>query len=208
MRQQRKKLKKGIIMSTLIACSLLVGSIGAGAEANAATNKAQLTSKSTKVTQAATVSKKGVLTFPKKFSMKKVTSELKPEVAKLVKIYGDSLNTGKTSSFNSYVNKHVAEHTKTNYLLGRKYVRDNYSKKVKAMRKANSKKTLSIYSKALKKVTTSQVKVNNTYKGTGFATFSYNFRPKNFDAYGTVTVYFKFTQLKNGKYVLEHVYFI
>jgi len=85
-------------MSTIVACSLLFGSIGVGAE-----NKAtQQTSTSVSVTKAsATVSKKGVLTFPKKFSMKKVTSELKPEAVKLIKIYGDSLNTGKTKSFNS-----------------------------------------------------------------------------------------------------------
>ncbi|MGE8207498.1 hypothetical protein ACQKP0_23780 [Heyndrickxia sp. NPDC080065] len=209
MKQQRKKLQKGIIMSSVIACGLVFGSMGIGVDAKAATNKTLQTSKSVKATQAsATVSKKGVLTFPKKFSMKKVTNELKPEAAKLVKIYGDSLNTGATKSFNSYVNKHVAEHTNTNYLLGRKYVRDNYSKKVKGMRKVNSKKTLSAYSKELKKAKTSKIKVDNTYKGTGFATFTYQFRPDNFDAFGTVTVQFKFDQLKNGKYVLEDLYFI
>ncbi|MBK3496707.1 hypothetical protein JFL43_17940 [Viridibacillus sp. YIM B01967] len=209
MKQRRKKLKKGMAMSTIVACILLFGSMGVGVEAKAATNKTQQTSKSVGVTQvAATVSKKGVLTFPKQFSMKKVISELKPEAANLVKIYGDSLNTGKTTSFNSYVNKHVAEKSNDNYLLGHKYVRDNYSRKVKAMRKGTSKKNLSIYSKALKKVTTSEVKVYNTYKGTGFATFTYEFRPKNFDAFGTVTVQFKFSQLNNGKYVLENLYYI
>jgi len=192
-------------MSTIVACSLLFASIGVGAE----TKATQQTSTSVSVTKASvTVSKKGVLTFPKKFSMKKVTSELKPEAVKLIKIYGDSLNTGKTTSFNSYVNKHVAEKADTNYLLGRKYVRDSYSQKVKGMRKANSKKTLSTYSKAVKEVKTSKVTVENTYKGTGFATFMYQFQPKNFDAFGSVTVKFKFTQLKNGKYVLENVYFV
>lgn len=209
MKQRRMKLKKGIVMSTIVACSLVFGSMGLGEETKAATNKTQQTSKSASITKvSATVSKKGVLTYPKKFSMKKVTSELKPEAAKLIKIYGNSLNTGKTTSFNSYVNKRVAEHGKNDYLLGRKYTKDNYSRKIKGMRKVNSKKTLSAFEKALNKVTTSKVGVESTYKGSGFATFTYEFRPKEFDAFGTVTVKFSFTQLKKDKYVLENIYFI
>ncbi|MGE7623420.1 hypothetical protein ACQKMD_10265 [Viridibacillus sp. NPDC096237] len=208
MKQRRMKLKKGMVMSTIVACSLLFGSMGFGEETKAATNKTQQASKSSITKVSATVSKKGVLTYPKKFSMKKVTSELKPEAAKLIKIYGNSLNTGKTTSFNSYVNKHVAAHGKNDYLLGHKYVKDNYSKKIKGMRKVNSKKTLSTFEKALNKVTTSKVGVESTYKGKGFATFTYEFRPKEFDAFGTVTVKFSFTQLNKDKYVLENIYFI
>ncbi|MGE7920549.1 hypothetical protein ACQKM9_16665 [Viridibacillus sp. NPDC093762] len=209
MKKSGKKLKKGMVMSMIVAGTLILSSMGVGAEAQAATNKTQQITKSAAVTQvSATVSKKGVLTYPKKFSMKQVSSELKPEAAKLMKIYGNSLNTGKTTSFNSYVNKHVAEHGKNDYLLGHKYVNDNYSRKIKGMRKVNSKKTLSTYSKALNKVTTSKVKVESTYKGTGFATFTYEYRPKEFDAFGTVTIKFSFSQLKNGKYVLEDLYFI
>ncbi|MDZ5472865.1 hypothetical protein SM124_14120 [Bacillus sp. 31A1R] len=199
-----KKLRKGIVMSTVLACSLIFGSTVAGAESNVTNSK-----ETQSFTQAAsTVSKKGVLTFPKKYSMKKVTSELKPEAAKLMKIYAESLRTGKTKPFHTYVNKHVAEKSDDNWLIGRKYVRDGYSDKVKGMRKANSKDTLSTYSKEVKKVTTSKVKTSHTYKGSGFATFQYDFQPANFNAFGTVTVQFKFTQLKNGKYVLENVYFV
>ncbi|MEK5529724.1 hypothetical protein MKX79_10130 [Viridibacillus sp. FSL R5-0468] len=208
MKKSGKKLKKGMVMSMVVASTLLLSTLG-GVEAHAATNKTQQITKSAAVTQvSATVSKKGVLTYPKKFSMKKVTSELKPEAAKLIKIYGNSLNTGKTTSFNSYVNKHVAEHGKNDYLLGHKYTKDNYSRKIKGMRKVNSKKILSTYSKALNKVSTSKVKVYDTYKGKGFATFTYEYRPKEFDAFGTIAIKFSFTQLKNGKYVLEYLYYL
>lgn len=207
-RQGTKALKKRLAMSTIIACSLFIGSMGVGAEGRASTDKVAQASQISSFTQAATVSKKGILTYPKKFSMKTVTTELKPEAAKLIKTYGDSLYTGKTTSFNSYVDKHVAEKTSSNYLLGRKYVKNNYSQKVKGMRKVNSKKVLASYSKALKLATTSKVKVSNTYKGTGFANFTYEFQPPNFDAFGRVTVQFSFTQLKNGNYVLEDIYFI
>ncbi|OMC84524.1 hypothetical protein BK128_16685 [Viridibacillus sp. FSL H7-0596] len=208
MKKSGKKLKKGMVMSMVVASTLLLSTLG-GVEAQAATNKTQQITKSAAVTQvSATVSKKGVLTYPKKFSMKKVTSELKPEAAKLIKIYGNSLNTGKTTSFNSYVNKHVAVHGKNDYLLGHKYTKDNYSRKIKGMRKVNSKKILSTYSKALNKVSTSKVKVYDTYKGKGFATFTYEYRPKEFDAFGTIAIKFSFTQLKNGKYVLEYLYYL
>lgn len=204
-----KKLKKGIVMSTILASSLLFGAMGASAESNVTTNKEKQAFKSVSTTKAAaTVSKKGVFTFPKKYSMTTVTNELKPEAAKLIKIYGDALGTGKTTAFNTYVNQHVAEKSEQDrYLLGRKYTKDKYSQKVKAMRKANAK-IIPTYSKAVKQVTTSKVKVSNTYKGTGFATFTYEFRPNGFNAFGTVTVKFSFTQLKNGNYALEDIYYI
>lgn len=203
--QRNKKRKIGAFMSTLVACSLLLGSTTAAAESSATIAKAKTTS-TTKVT--ATVSKKGVFTFPAKYNMTTVTNELKPEAAKLIKIYGDALGTGKMNSFNAYVNKHVAEKSEQDrYLLGRKYVKDNFSQKVKGMREKN-KKTIVAYSKAVKQVTTSKVKVDNTYKGTRFANFTYEFRPSGYNAFGTVTVKFKFTQLKNGKYALEDIYYI
>ncbi|MFJ9462796.1 hypothetical protein [Viridibacillus arvi] len=209
MKKSGSKLKKGMVMSMIVAGTLMLSSMGVGAETQAATNKTQQITKSAAVTQvAATVSKKGVITYPKKFSMKKVTSELKPEAAKLIKIYGNSLNTGKTTSFNSYVNKHVVEHGKNDFFLGHKYTNDNYSRKIKGMRKVNSKKILSTYSKALNKVSTSKVEVYDTYKGKGFATFTYQYRPKEFDAFGSIAIKFSFTQLKNGKYVLEYLYYL
>lgn len=200
MNQRSKKRKIGMVMSALVTCGLLLGSTGVAAE-----SKVKTTS-TTKAT--ATVSKKGVFTFPAKYNMTTVTNELKPEAAKLIKIYGDALGTGKMNSFNAYVNQHVAEKSEQDrYLLGRKYVKDNFSQKVKGMREKN-KKTIAAYSKAVKQVTTSKVKVDNTYKGTRFANFTYEFRPSGYNAFGTVTVKFKFTQLKNGKYALEDIYYI
>ncbi|WP_397538102.1 hypothetical protein [Rummeliibacillus pycnus] len=201
--KQRKNLfKKSMLISTIVAGSLLFGTTWAGAK----TLNATAVSTSTK-TVATTISKKGVLTLPKNFKMSTVKNELKPEAAKLIKIYGGSLKDGKTTAFNSYVDKHVAAHTNTNYLLGHQYSKDNYKQRVKANRKANSKSSLSSYSKAVMQVTTSKVTINDTYKGDGWANFSYNFRPKNYSPMNTVTVYLKFNQLKNGKYVLEDIHY-
>lgn len=201
-------LKKGIITSMIIAFCLFFSSISVNAEPKDATSKNEGTVELTAAKK--TVSKKGVMTFPQKYNIKKVAEELKPEAAKLIKIYGDSLGTGKTKAFNSYVNKHVSDKIPKEYLLGRKYVKDNYSEKVKGMRKANSKKTITAYAKEVKKVKTSKVKVGDTRKGTGYGTgyakFQYQFEPENFNAFGTVTIYFNFTLLKSGKYILEDVY--
>jgi len=206
--KQRKNLfKKSMLISTIVAGSLLFGTTWAGAK-TVDVNKVNATAVSTSTkTVATTVSKKGVLTLPKNFKMSTVKNELKPEAAKLIKIYGGSLKDGKTTAFNSYVNKHVAAQTKTNYLLGHQYSKDNYSRKVKGTRKVNSKSDLSKYSKAIMQVTSSKVKINDSFKGKGWAKFYYDFLQKNYSPMNTVTVTLKFTQLKNGQYVLEDIYY-
>ncbi|MFJ8262896.1 hypothetical protein ACIQ4I_13225 [Rummeliibacillus sp. NPDC094406] len=206
-KQRNNLFKKSMLISTIVAGSLLFGTTWAEAK-TVEVNKVNATAVSTSTkTVATSVSKKGVLTLPKNFKTSTVKNELKPEAAKLIKIYGGSLKDGKTTTFNSYVNKHVAPHTKTDYLLGHQYTKDDYSKKVKGTRKVNSKDSISKYSKAVMKVTTSKVKNSYAHKGDGWANFSYDFQPENYSPMNTVTIYFRFTQLKNGQYVLENIHY-
>ncbi|MGG0656917.1 hypothetical protein [Rummeliibacillus pycnus] len=201
MKQRSKKFKKGIVMSMVLACSLVFGTVGASAASSAtSTSKTVKTASTTPV-----VSKKGVITLPKKFKTKTVMTELRPEAAKLIKIYGTSLGDGKTDNFKAYAQKHLVAKTSTNYMLGYGYSLDNYKYKVKGTRKANSKAKIASYSKAVKKVTTSQIKNEDSYVGTGFATFEFSFQPKNYSPMNRINVYLKFSQLQNGKYVLETI---
>ena len=201
MKQRSKKFTKSIVMSMVLACSLVYGTVGASAASNAtSTSKAVKTATTTPV-----VSKKGVITLPKKFSTKTVKSELRPEAAKLIKIYGTSLGDGNTDNFKAYAKKHLVAKTHTNYMLGYGYSLDKYKNKVKGTRKANSKAEIANYSKAVKKVTTSQIRNEDSYVGTGFATFEFSFQPKNYSPMNRINVYLKFSQLQNGKYVLETI---
>lgn len=102
-----RKSKKAIVISAIAACRLFAGSMGAGAEGSTAASKtgqAQLYASSVKA--AATLSKKGVMSFPKRFNKKNVINELKPEAVNLIKTYGSTLQTGSTRNFNAYVDKH------------------------------------------------------------------------------------------------------
>lgn len=205
--KQRKK--RNIIISTVVACSLIFGATSTGAESKiSSTNKPVQTTTTKKVKKTKkVVPTKGVITLPKKFKSKTVANELKPEAAKLIKTYGSSLGNGKTNTFNSYVKKHVAPKIDTNYLLGHSYSIENYSDKVKGTRKVNSKEATKKYSAAVKKVTTSKVKIDDKRVKNGFATFSFEFQPKNYSPMNVVIVYFKFYQLKDGKYVLESIHY-
>ncbi|RPJ96078.1 hypothetical protein [Rummeliibacillus sp. TYF005] len=73
--------KKGIIVSIILACSLVIGTAEVSAESNATSTKKVVQTASEKKV----VSKKGVITLPKKFKTKTVMSELRPEAAKLMK---------------------------------------------------------------------------------------------------------------------------
>lgn len=193
--------KKGIIVSIILACSLVIGTAEVSAESNATSTKKVVQTASEKKV----VSKKGVITLPKKFKTKTVMSELRPEAAKLIKMYGASLGDGKTKTFKTYAIKHLASKKDGRYMLGYGYSVENYNDKVKRTREANTKKDTANYSKAVKKVTTSKVEYNDYSVRKGFANFSFSFQPKNYSPMNAVTVYLHFTQLKNGKYVLESI---
>lgn len=195
--------KKGIIVSIILACSLVIGTVEVSAESNATSTKKVIQT----VSKKKVVSKKGVITLPKKFKTKTVMSELRPEAAKLIKTYGASLGDGKTKAFKTYVIKHVATKKDGRYMLGHDYTVENYNDKVKRTREANTKKNNANYSKAVKKVTTSKVEYHDYTVRKGFADFSFSFLPKNYSPMNTVVVNLCFTQLENGKYVLEKIYY-
>ncbi|MGE8207497.1 hypothetical protein ACQKP0_23775 [Heyndrickxia sp. NPDC080065] len=205
MMQRRKKLKKGTLISGIIACGLVFGSIGVGVEASAATNNMQQASKSVSVKKAAaTVSKKGIMSFPKKFNKKNVINELKPEAVKLIKMYADTLKTGKTKTFDTYVDKHIMDGKSTIFVGSRKNAKNSYKISIKNDKKYNSKKKIVDYSTALKKVTSSKLVMEQNYSKDYAAHFSYEYKPKGF--FISAKVSFSFIQ-SNGKYVLTAINF-
>jgi hypothetical protein len=189
-------IKKKLIVSTLVACSLLFGGVAEG-PANAASSS---TSTATKASLP-----KGVYTYPANFSKTTATAQMKIEATAVIKLYADALRTGKSTGYNNYVNKHVAEKAADNFLLGRKYNRDQFATLIYGSRRSNKKTTIDAYTRDLKKVTTSKVKVSYTNKNSSLATFQYSYLPSGWGAFSTVTVTFGFYKLRNGKFVLEKV---
>ncbi len=194
-----KKFVKGTIATSVLASGLLIGTASFETSELVGTQTVQAASKK--------VSKKGVFTLSKGFTLKEAQNELRPEAARLIRIYGESNRTGKTTTFNKYAKNHIAPKTDTNYLLGYKYSTDRYKERIKLNRKSNSKKIIHLYGKNLKLATTSKVKNYDSRKGTGWANIRYQFQPKDFNAMGNVSVTLKFTKVKSGKYVLEDIHF-
>ncbi|MGE6260075.1 hypothetical protein ACQKCU_19715 [Heyndrickxia sporothermodurans] len=200
MRKLSKNLRKRAFMSSVVACTLLFGAMGVGAEANASTTTVKQTA--TKHVSKATVSKKGIMSFSKSFNKKKVINELKPEAAKLIKVYADTLKTGKTKSFYTYIDKHVID--SSIFKGSRKNTKDSYKISIKNTKRYSTKKKTIDFANGLKKVKTSKLKMEQSYSKGYSANFSYEYKPAGF--YNGVKVSFMFIQ-SNGKYVLTAVHF-
>ncbi|RFU61260.1 hypothetical protein [Peribacillus glennii] len=191
--------KKKIVGSFLLAFILFLGSLtGSAVTASASTDVSKQSAAATKAAVP-----KGVFSYPSKFSKTELTAELKPEAVKLMKIYAESILTGKVTNFNKYVDKHVAEKASGNFLLGRKYNKDRYKQTVTANRKANKRSTRDAYARDLKKVTSKGIKVYYSSKKSNVASFQYSYTPRGWDAFSIVYVSFNFTKQENGRYVLE-----
>ncbi|SFC18120.1 hypothetical protein SAMN05443252_10273 [Bacillus sp. OV322] len=206
MKLLNRKSKKTIVISAIAACSLFAGSMGAGAESSAAASKtgqAQLYASSVKAT--ATVSKKGVMSFPKRFSKKNVINELKPEAVNLIKTYASTLQTGSTKSFNAYVDKHMMNSTSKIFVGGREATKKSYKTRVSTTKKYNSKERVSSFSKGLKKATASKLKVEQKYIKDYSAQITYEYKPAG--SYISAKVAFTFILQSNGKYIISAINF-
>lgn len=149
------------------------------------------------------VSTKGILTLASNFNETKAKKDLRAEAIQLIKIYADEIVTGKTTKFNSYIDKSLYEVKDS--IFTRKYTKDKYKAKLTAVRKANNADKRKKYSSALKKVNTSNIKMSYSYKGGASATFDYSFYPEGWTATSGVHASLGFTRLENGKYVLQSV---
>ncbi|MGG4507750.1 hypothetical protein ABEW77_18370 [Heyndrickxia sporothermodurans] len=158
-----------------------------------------------KITKAP-VSKKGIITLSSDFSESSVKNSLKTEAVALIKLYADEIVSGKTTKFNSYVDKHIMEKTSKNYVLGRKYNKDKYKQQITNVRKANNADKRKKYSNALKKVTVSKIKNAYSNKSGGSASFDFSYYPDGWTATSSVHVSLGFTRLESGKYVLQTIY--
>lgn len=150
------------------------------------------------------VSNKGIITLPSNFSESKEKNALKTEAVKLIKIYAEEIVTGKTTKFNSYVDKYLYEEKDSAF--NRKYSKDKYKNQLAAVRKANNADKRKKYSAALKKANTSNIKISYSYKGGGSANFDYSYYPEGWTATSGVYVSLGFKRLENGKYVLQRLY--
>lgn len=149
----------------------------------------------------------GIIKYSSDFDHTKASKSLKTQATALIKIYGNSLSTGKVSDFNKYVDKHVYEFDKKDYAIGRPYNKDRYKEKIVNTKKANTKENMTAYSKALKNVKQSEIEIKGATKDTSGAKFFYSFQPNGWNALSTVTLTLDFKKLKNGSYVLEHIHF-
>lgn len=200
--KKKKGLKTGVAV-LLLASSLSFGAIGAGAT----TNNSQMDNTSVVATTASTETKKQVFTYSSNFNKKTVSNKMKKEAVILIKTYADSLNTGKVTAFNKYVDKRVYEADRIDWAIGTKYNKDEYKDKIQATRKANKKADTQAYSKALKKVTQKTLTVEETKKDKNRAMFQYSYQPKGWNALSSVYITFHYKKLENGKYVLEKIHF-
>ncbi|MFD0050694.1 hypothetical protein ACFVHQ_15395 [Actinomycetes bacterium NPDC127524] len=201
-----RKSKKAFVISAIAACSLFAGSMGAGAEGSTAASKtgqAQLYASSVKA--AATVSKKGVMSFPKRFNKKNVINELKPEAVNLIKTYGSTLQTGSTRNFNAYVDKHMMNSTSKIIVGGRESTKKSYKIRVSTTKKYNSKEKVSSFSKGLKKATASKLKIEQKYIKDYSAQITYEYKPAG--SYISAKVAFTFILQSNGKYIISAINF-
>lgn len=197
------------VVTLLLASSLTFGAIGAGASTQSTNSPITKASASTSSAKSTT----GVFILPTNFNKTTVSKKMKTEAVALLKIYADSLRTGKVSAFNTYVDKHVYEKDKpgnihNEYKVGTKYNKDNYKDQITAIRKKNKKKTLNSYAKALKNVKVSTLQNYRIEKRSSGATFSYSYLPKGWSPMNTQYVTFHFTPLLHSNYyVLETIYF-
>ena len=149
----------------------------------------------------------GIIKYSSNFDHTKASQSMKTQATKLIKIYGNSLSTGKVSEFNKYVDKHVYEFDKKDYTVGRPYNKDQYKEKIDRTRKANTKENIAAYSKALKNVKQAEIEITGATKDSNGAKFYYSFQPAGWNAMSTITLTLDFKKLKNGQYALEHIHF-
>jgi hypothetical protein len=139
-----------------------------------------------------------------------MTSKLKEQAVILLKMYGDSLLSGDTSNYASYLSKNVStsrENSGTS--LGDDYFINNYSDLVTGTKKANSASTLNSFAKALQNAKLSDIEVGLiSDKNEYFQRFSFSFQPKDFNALSTVYVYFSYDveTYNSSTYILSEAY--
>jgi hypothetical protein len=181
------------------------GSTGENNSGNGSSGNSGSTANSGTTTPA--TSSKGVMIYPSNFDAKKIAeSDLKQEAVKLLKIYGESLATGKTSKFDAYIKEKAAAKSKNNIVMGHDYAIESFTELIEETIEANDAKTITAYSNTMKSVTAGDLELSDAYKGEYTASISFSFYPEDWDAFSSVYIYFKFSVQDDGKYVLDYIY--
>jgi hypothetical protein len=138
------------------------------------------------------------------------TQQMQEQAVVIIKIFGEALETGSTAKYDAYVDAFTADKRDHSPIsLGRQYFKDQFSEKVEGAIAANDADKVDAYAKALKSVTSSDIKLDHVSTKTEFGqSFQYSFLPKGWSAFSTVNVEFQFSadQYKSNNFLLEKVY--